>query len=126
MSNCLKFSSFFLRRREKSRLERAALYLEKRKAPEKGPFVFFFVCRLLFVALAALSRTGTFFGVAVFTQSMCRIFVHLNFAGFGVTVADLAIHDARVGFMVEGYIAVFGFHDNSVRSNGGPRRKGEH
>jgi hypothetical protein len=74
----------------------------------------------LFVAIAAFGRAFAAFGVALFAQGMSLVFVELDFAGFGIAVADFAIFEVvLVSFVVEGDVAVFSFDRNDIGGKGG-------
>lgn len=80
----------------------------------------------LFVAVAAFGRTLAALGVAILAKGMSFFFVELDFARFGVTVADFAIFQGfTMSFVVEADIAVFGFEHDGVGSKSGAGSEGD-
>jgi hypothetical protein len=74
----------------------------------------------LFVAIAAFGRAFAALGVALFAKGVGFVFVELNFARFGVAVADFAIFKVvLVSFVVEGDVTVFSFDRNDIGGKGG-------
>lgn len=73
-----------------------------------------------FVAIAAFGRAFAALGVAIFAKGVSFVFVELDFARFGVAVADFAIFEVvLVSFVVEGDVAVFSFNRHDIGGKGG-------
>ena len=81
---------------------------------------------LFFVAIAAFGRTLATLGVAIFAKGMGFFFVELDFARFGVTVADFAIFQiVLMSLVIESNVAIFGFDRNGVGGKGGAAGEGD-